>query len=284
MGTTQFDSVLARKLNTFLALSADELKCLAEMQSTPLKVKRGKQLTQEGQTGHKAFVLQAGWACSYKDLPNGRRQIISFPIAGDCVGLRSVLLRTADHSFSALTDAVVSPVEGPHILECVTEFPRLGAALMWAASRDEAMVVEHLVNIGRRNAIERTAHFFMELAERLSLVGLATEAEFKCPLSQFVLADALGLTAIHVNRVLRQLRERELAHPAKGQRQNSRPERAQEARGIPGRLSEFARLGAREQPSRKMARALIHVRGRQTFLPLSRPRRGEYTRSLCALR
>ena len=94
-------------------------------------------------------------------------------------------------------------MEGPHILKSVTEFPRLGAALMWAASRDEAMVVEHLVNIGRRNAIERTAHFFMELAERLSLVGLATEAEFKCPLSQFVLADALGLTAIHVNRVLR---------------------------------------------------------------------------------
>ena len=72
------------------------------------------------------------------------------------------------------------------------------------------MVVGHLVSIGRRNAIERTAHFFMELAERLSLVGLATEAEFKCPLSQFVLADVLGLTAIHVNRVLRQLRERKL--------------------------------------------------------------------------
>jgi CRP-like cAMP-binding protein len=109
-----------------------------------------------------------------------------------------------------LTDAVVSPVEGAHILESISEYPRLGAALMWAASRDEAMVVEHLVNIGRRNAIERTAHFFMELAERLSLVGLATEAEFKCPLSQFVLADALGLTAVHVNRVLRQLRERDL--------------------------------------------------------------------------
>ena len=69
------------------------------------------------------------------------------------------------------------------------------------------MVVEHLVNIGRRSAIERTAHFFMELAERLSLVGLATEAEIKCLLSQFVLADALGLTSIHVNRVLRAFRE-----------------------------------------------------------------------------
>jgi len=121
-----------------------------------------------------------------------------------------VLLKTADHSFAALTDAIVSPVDGAHIMKCIIDFPRLGAALLWATSRDEAMVVEHLVNVGRRSALERTAHFFLELAERLSLIGAATKEEFKCPLSQFVLADALGLTAIHVNRVLRQLREQNL--------------------------------------------------------------------------
>jgi CRP-like cAMP-binding protein len=130
--------------------------------------------------------------------------------------LRSVLLHTADHSFTTLTDALISPIQGSEILKCVSDFPRLAAALMWAASRDEAMVVEHLVSIGRRNAIQRTAHFFMELAERLSLVGLATEAEFECPLNQFVLADALGLTAIHINRILRQLREDELVTFRKG--------------------------------------------------------------------
>jgi CRP-like cAMP-binding protein len=216
MASTGSIGVLAAKLNRFVALSSAELKCLAEMQANPINVRRGKLLTQEGQAEHKVFVLQAGWACSYKVLPEGSRQIISFPIAGDIVGLRSVLLRTADHSFSALTDAVVSPVEGTHIMRCVSEFPRLGAALLWAASRDEAMVVEHLVSIGRRNALERTAHFFMELAERLSLIGEATETEFKCPLSQFVLADALGLTSIHVNRVLRQLRERRLMTLRKG--------------------------------------------------------------------
>ena len=216
MPTEQCDSVLAKKLNTFVALTPTELKCLAEMQRNPFTVRRGRQLTQEGHTGHKAFVLQAGWACSYKLLPDGGRQIISFPIAGDIVGLRSVLLRTADHSFSALTDSVVNAVEGAHIIRCVMEFPRLGAAVLWAASRDEAMVVEHLVNIGRRNALERMAHFIMELAERLSLIGQATETEFKCPLSQFVLADALGLTAIHINRVLRQLRELNLLTIRKG--------------------------------------------------------------------
>jgi len=216
MTSLNVDSVLARKLSTFIPLSSDELNCLAEVQSPPMTVKRGKHLVREGQTGHRAFVFHEGWACSYKDLPNGSRQIISFPLAGDCVGLRSILLRTADHSFTALTNSVVSAVEGAHILRCVTEFPRLAAALLWAASRDEAMVVEHLVNIGRRNATERTAHFFMELAERLSLVGLAMEAQFKCPLSQTVLGDALGLSAIHVNRVLRQLREQGLLTLEKG--------------------------------------------------------------------
>ena len=174
MDNPQFGSILARKLNIFAPLEPNELEWLEKIQATRLSVKRGQELTHEGQSGHKAFILQTGWVCSYKDLPNGSRQVISFPIAGDCVGLRTILLRTAAHSCSALTDAVVTPVEGADILQCVNEFPRLAAAFLWAASRDEAMVVEHLVNVGRRSAIERTAHFFMELTERLSLVGLAT--------------------------------------------------------------------------------------------------------------
>ena len=97
-----------------------------------------------------AYILQAGWACSFKLLPDGGRQIIAFPLPGDCVGLRSALLRTSDHSFSALTDIVVSGVEASRMMRVFNEFPRLGAAILWAASRDEAMVVEHLVSIGRR--------------------------------------------------------------------------------------------------------------------------------------
>lgn len=96
------------------------------------------------------------------------------------------------------------------MMRLFSDSPRLAAAILWAASRDEAMIVEHLVSIGRRNALERTAHFFLELGERLRLVGLATDKDFPCPLNQYVLADALGLSAIHVNRVLRQLRERDL--------------------------------------------------------------------------
>jgi CRP-like cAMP-binding protein len=86
MANARFDSVLAKKLSTFIRLSADELKWLARLQTNPITIKRGRQLTQEGESGHKAFVLQAGWACSFKLLASGSRQIISFPIAGDIVG------------------------------------------------------------------------------------------------------------------------------------------------------------------------------------------------------
>jgi CRP-like cAMP-binding protein len=218
MAHSQIDTqnVLTRKLSTFMPLAADEQQRLAELQTSSQLVKRGKQLMREGEAGHEAYVLQAGWACSYKDLPSGGRQIISFPIAGDFVGLRSILLKTADHSFETLTDSIVSPVDGAGMLQTFSEFPRLGAAILWAASRDEAMVVEHLVSIGRRNAIERTAHFFMELGERMLLVGLAAGTEFDCPLTQYVLADALGLSAIHVNRVLRELRELRLLSLQRG--------------------------------------------------------------------
>jgi CRP-like cAMP-binding protein len=209
-------TVLARKLEAFMPLTAGEQERLAELQSTSLTVRRGKQLVREGEARHEAFILQSGWTCSYKDLPNGGRQIISFPIAGDCVGLRSVLLKTADQSFEALTDAVVSAVDGTSMLQTFSEFPRLAAAILWATSRDEAMIVEHLVSVGRRSAIERTAHFFMELAERLHLIDPSQGTEFKCPLSQYVLADALGLSAIHVNRVLRQLRELNLLTAQRG--------------------------------------------------------------------
>jgi CRP-like cAMP-binding protein len=203
-------SQLAKKLCTFVPLSERELGCLTEIQSAPFHVAPGTELVHQGEAEHVAYILQAGWGCSFKLLHNGERQIITFPVPGDCVGLRSILLRTADHSFSALTDAVVSRVEVSRMLQIFNELPHLGEAVLWATSRDEAIVVEHLASIGRRNSLERTAHFFLELYDRLQLVGLTTADEFACPLTQYHLADALGLSAIHVNRVLRELRERGL--------------------------------------------------------------------------
>jgi CRP-like cAMP-binding protein len=204
------DSPLARKLNNFVPMLPDELACLADIQSRRRSVSALTEIVYEGQTDRRVWILQEGWANCYKLVPNGGRQIISFPLPGDFMGLRSILLRTADHSFASLTDAVISDVSSQRMIEVFHEFPRLATAILWATSRDEAMVVEHLVNIGRRSAIERLAHLFLELGQRLKMVGLMSSTEFACPLNQYVLADALGLTAIHVNRVLRQLRERSL--------------------------------------------------------------------------
>ena len=203
-------SLLAKKIGAFVQLSDRELAHLARLESKRVRVARGRELVHEGQTGQVAYIIQAGWACSFKLLRDGGRQIIAFPVPGDCVGLRSMLLRTSDHSFSALTDATVSRIDAVSMKEIFSEFPHLGAAILWATSRDEAMVVEHLVSVGRRSALGRMAHFFLELYDRLHLVGLASSDSFRCPLSQNVLADALGLSTIHVNRVLRELRERGL--------------------------------------------------------------------------
>ncbi len=204
------ESALARKLNRFMPLSRDELAALASLEGRPRSVAARTELAHERQVGQRAFVLRQGWACAYKLLPDGGRQVIDFRLPGDFMGLRSVLLRTSDHGFAAVTDAVVAEVSARRMVDTFRELPRLGAAVLWAASRDEAMVVEHLVGIGRRSALVRTAHLLVELGLRLELVGLGDAEGFDCPLNQYLLADALGLTAIHVNRVLRQLRERKL--------------------------------------------------------------------------
>ena len=202
------DSALARKLGKFLALGPLELGALAQLEASHRPVVAGTELVREREAGQHAYILEDGWARSYKLLPDGGRQVIDFPIPGDVIGLRSLLLRTADHSFAAVTNVTVAEVSARQLVDTLEQVPRLAAALLWGASRDEAVVVEHLVNVGRRSALVRTAHFMVEMGLRLQLAGMATPAGYACPLNQYMLADALGLTAIHVNRVLRQLRER----------------------------------------------------------------------------
>lgn len=198
---------LVQKLSAFVALSDVELTVLETLRKRSRTFVAGRDLIHQGQAGSAAYILDAGWACSYKLLENGQRQIVDFQIPGDFLGLRSVLLQVSDHTIESITDVEVTEVLGSDLLEAFAHTPRLAAAVLWAASRDEAMVVEHLVNIGRRDAVERTAHFLLELGSRLTLVGLGTRAGFSCPLTQYQLADALGLSAVHVNRVLRKLRE-----------------------------------------------------------------------------
>ncbi len=202
------DSPLARKLGAFVSLSDKELATLDRLHQRRRSFVAGVDLVHQGQTDQSAYILAMGWVCSYKLLPNGARQIVDFQIPGDFLGLRSVLFRTADHNIEPVTHVEASEVIITDLLDAFAHTPRLATAVLWAASRDEAMVVEHLVGIGRRNALERTAHYLLEFGARLKLVGLGTKTGYDCPLSQYMLADALGLSAVHLNRVLRQLREK----------------------------------------------------------------------------
>ncbi len=148
-------SPLMRKLSTFVALSETDLATLARLDRRRRSFQPGHEMIHEGQENASAFVLSKGWACSYKRQPDGGRQIVDFRVPGDFLGLRSVLFRTADHSIEAVTRIEASEVLASDLLDAFANAPRLATAVLWAASRDEAMVVEHLVNIGRgrpRNA------------------------------------------------------------------------------------------------------------------------------------
>jgi CRP-like cAMP-binding protein len=198
---------LARKLAHYVALDAEEIIALEALQRPPRVFGPGTELGFEGQQGQKAFILSSGWVCSYKSLRDGSRQIVDFQVPGDFIGVRNILFRTSEHSFETVTDVALSEVSVEDLFAVFGAAPRLATAILWALSCEEAMVVEHLVDIGRRSALVRTAHFLLELGARLRMVGLASADGYDCPLTQYLLADALGLSAIHLNRVLRQLRE-----------------------------------------------------------------------------
>ena len=203
-------NAFARKLSAFAQLSEDDFGTLSDLYSRRRNYPAGRDMIHQGQNNQTAYVLAKGWACSYKIMPNGTRQVVDFQIPGDFVGLRSILFRNSDQNVEPITRVEASEFMVSDLLGALAKSPRLGAAVLWAASRDEAMIVEHLVGLGRRNAIERTAHLLLELSARLRLVGLGDKAGYECPLSQYMLADALGLSAVHINRTLRELREEKL--------------------------------------------------------------------------
>jgi CRP-like cAMP-binding protein len=150
-------------------------------------------------------LIVSGWACRQRLLRDGRRQILGFLLPGDLVALGAVASPISEASTVALTR-----------LETI-EMPDLAAAGAWPGSSlaklfhlspaaEERRLIEHLVRLGRRTAYERVGHLLLELGERLQAVGMADGGRFPLPVTQEVLADALGLSVVHVNRILQQLR------------------------------------------------------------------------------
>lgn len=152
-------------------------------------------------------LLCEGFMCRFKDLADGARQIQQLHVAGDFLDLHSFLLKRLDHNVAALTQVTVALV--PHTaLRTITEqFPHLTRVLWFSTLVDAAINRESILSVGRRNALARIAHLMCELKVRLNLVELTSDGRFPLPLTQADLADATGLTPVHVNRMLKKLRD-----------------------------------------------------------------------------
>lgn len=198
---------LKRKLGAVIELSDDEVGRLDALESKVKRIPAGAEIVLDGEPYEQTYIVEKGWAIRFKTLSDGRRQILNFVLPGDFIGLFSALFDVADHSVAALTDLTVHPIPPTSLVTLFGGCPRLGAAVAWATARDEAIMSEQVLRVGRRSAYERTGHIFVELLHRLQLVGQAEDDSFKLPLTQEILADTLGLSVVHINRTLRRLRE-----------------------------------------------------------------------------
>jgi CRP-like cAMP-binding protein len=202
---------LTAKLARSLSLSPEETALLAELQAPARGVPRNREIITEGRKYSELFVLLEGAAMRYRVSHDGRRQILSIALPGDFIGFPACFFETAFFSVTALTDTRISSVPMSRLLSLFERRGRLAAILLWQFSCEAAMYAEHLIDLGRRSAVERVAHFLLEILTRLQAIGLAGERSYSMPLTQEVIGDILGLSAAHVNRSLRQLREEGLA-------------------------------------------------------------------------
>jgi CRP-like cAMP-binding protein len=195
--------LLRRKLSGFAPLTREDAALLGLMEKKRRFVPARQWLDIDA---GRTLLIGNGWVYSYKALANGERQVVGFHLPGDLIGADG---RGGDSGFSytAVTDCVVCEFDRAMVMKLRRSETVLPDALRWSDAREAAIVQQHLVSIGRRSAIARVAHLLLELGARLKLVGLAEDDGYQCPLSQELLGDALGLTKIHVNRMLRELRE-----------------------------------------------------------------------------
>ena len=200
--------LVIRRLSHFADLSAEERVLLHSLVADRREVPIGFGLVAEGQRLDMPRLLLAGWACRMRVFPDGRRQIFEFILPGEIYGLCLRPQAVALSSAVALTAVTIADAGriGDVFADRQDEFPNLVAALHCTASLDELHLLNQLVRVGRQSAYERVAHLVLELHERLEAVGLASGDTIPLPLTQEILADALGLSIVHLNRTLQQLR------------------------------------------------------------------------------
>lgn len=195
-----------RKLENFTRLSEENKRALMGLAPTAQQVGPDRDIVQEGDSpGHVNLILD-GWACRYKTLEDGRRQIISFFVPGDICDTHVFVLREMDHSIATLTPVRLAQIPRDALLDLTDQHPRITRALWWETLVTAAIQREWTVNLGQRSGIERLAHLFCELFLRLRAVGLTDGDTCPLPITQDEIADAMGQTSVHVNRTLKEMR------------------------------------------------------------------------------
>jgi CRP-like cAMP-binding protein len=194
------------KLEAFTRLSADDRAALQSVTRNFYFVDARRDLVSEGDEPRYVHLVLDGWACRYKQLPDGKRQIVALFVPGDFCDVNVYILRQMDHSIGAITRLKVATITPEEMNALTAERPRITQALWWHELVAAAVQREWTLNLGQRSAYERLAHMLLELYLRLEAVGRARDGRCDFPLTQNDLADATGLTAVHVNRMLQKLR------------------------------------------------------------------------------
>ncbi len=199
-------SAFVDKLAGYGPLSPADIAFLEATVATARDVPARHDLIREGDEPGPLFIMIEGWACRYKLLPEGSRQITALMMPGDCCDLYASLLGEMDHSIATITSARVASVPRAAFEAEILVRPALLRALWHMQLVDEGTLRAWIVSMGRRDSVERVAHLMCELYVRARSIGLVSDQRFELPLTQTVLGDALGLTPVHINRVLRRLR------------------------------------------------------------------------------
>jgi CRP-like cAMP-binding protein len=202
---------LLRKLGKFTRLSSDDEAALARAVSRQLRhFSVHEDIMREGEAPQALSVVHEGWACRYKTLEDGRRQIIALFVPGDICDLNLFVLREMDHSIAAISAVTVGEINRRGFEQLMASSTRIAQALWWDSLVAAAIQREWTVSLGQRDAFERVAHLFCELFLRLESAGLTDGWRCDFPLTQTELGEATGLSAVHVNRTLQELRSAEL--------------------------------------------------------------------------
>ncbi|MDB5697251.1 MAG: Crp/Fnr family transcriptional regulator [Alphaproteobacteria bacterium] len=203
-------ALLARKLRARDSISPEEEQVLRDAVVEVREVRAGKVLVRQGTPVNESTLLIEGIVCRYKDLASGERQIQELHVPGDFVDLHGFLLKRLDHNIASVSRALIALVPHDRLRRITEEHPHLSRMLWFSTMLDASVQRETILSVGRRTAFARIAHLMCELCLRLQVVGLSEDGRFAMPITQTDLADATGLTSVHVNRMLKQLRDQDM--------------------------------------------------------------------------